>query len=46
MSGYGWYHYKGSSRKKVEAQIPSSDRAKSGTKRSMVVVDGKGVPLV
>jgi len=46
MADYGWYHYKGTSwGKNVQAQIPSPDRAKSGTKQIIVIVDGKGLPF-
>ena len=42
----GWRYNKGASlEKKVRVQIPVTDRSKSGIKRSIVVVDGKGVPL-
>ena len=45
MAGYGWRDYKSTSwGKKAQDQIPHTDRAKSGTKRS-ILVDGKGVPL-
>ena len=44
MAGYGWRDYKSTSwGKKAQDQI-LTDRAKSGTKRS-ILVDGKGVPL-
>ena len=42
---YGWSDYKSTSwGKKAQDQIPTTDRAKSGTKCS-ILVDGKGVPL-
>ena len=45
MAGYGWRDYKSTSwGKKAQDQMPHTDRAKSGTKRS-ILVDGKGVPL-
>ena len=45
MAGYGWSDYKSASwGKKAQDQIPHTDRAKLGTKRS-ILVDGKGVPL-
>ena len=41
MAGYGWCYYKSTSwGKKAQDQIPP-DRAKLGTKRS-ILVDGKG----
>ena len=44
MAGHGWRDYKSTSWGKKHRTNPHTDRAKSGTKRS-ILVDDKGVPL-
>ena len=44
MASYGWCYYKGTPLGEKGTGANPTDRAKSGTKRSMVV-DGKGVPI-
>ena len=44
MAGCRWRDYKSTSWGKTQDQMPHTDRAKSGTKCS-ILVDGKGVPL-
>ncbi len=48
MAGYGWWcYYKSTSwgKKYRTKSLTQTDRSKSGTKRSILVVDGKGVPI-
>jgi hypothetical protein len=45
MAVDGWYYYKGASWGEKGTGPSPTNRSKSGTKRSIVVVDGKGVPI-